>query len=119
MPGPLCVWFLSPFPQPGRESFVELPRFGSFVGCDGSAGGGADAWTVGVACVGAGGDVTGAGGGVGDGAGFGFGCGFGFGGDGCGVEVSGAGADRTGVTATGCEASKVEADVTRWECGAT
>ena len=51
------------------------------MGCDGSDGGAAAAWTVGVVCVGAGGDVTGAAGGAGAGAG--LGCGFGLGGEGC------------------------------------
>ena len=99
------------------------------MGCDGSDGGAAAAWTVAVVCVGAGGDVTGAAGGAGAGAG--LGCGFGLGGEGCGGDDCGAGAGRTGATATGCDAARVEAGATlcrparratRWAtalCGAT
>jgi hypothetical protein len=85
LPGPLWSWFLSPLPQPGRDSSVAaLDVVGGVAGADG-AGGAADgvavAGAAGAAVVGADGVVVvvgaGAGGGVGAVGGFvGVGSGF-------------------------------------------
>jgi hypothetical protein len=105
LPGPLWSWFLSPFPQPGRESSSDVV---GVVG-GGAAGGGTTAACVGeltagvVVCV-DGGVLGGCdvGGGVGVGVGVGFGVcvgagvGVGFGVDLTGVELKPLDAGRTG-----------------------
>ena len=95
-PGPLWSWFLSPLPQPGRESssdVVDVVGGGAAAGCVGELTAG-----VGV-CVDGG--VPGGcdvGGGVGVGVGVGFGVGVG---PGVGVGVGvGFGVDLTGVEIT-------------------
>ena len=111
-PGPSWSWFLSPFPQPGRESpccdssseFVDVVgEGGAAAAWVGALTGGVVVW-VGVVVV--------AGGGLGvglfdGGFGFGFGFGFGVGAEGCGLgeettgaEISVAGARRTRRTTT-------------------